>query len=119
MLVDPSAVVLPTSKSDGAARLGTTLPEGKLPSVDVLIEEGDSSDLDKFSDINSQDDAVTREKKERKRSSLLRKGMTSLVSGANMVIQRTGSAMATLTKINTQKEESSALLNLDYTPTPT
>ena len=44
-----------------------------------------SDDLDKFSDINSQDDALTRQEKERKQS-LLRKSMSTLVSGANTMI---------------------------------
>ena len=86
MLVNPDAVDLPTSKSDGAARLGT-LPT--LPASTTANENDDdaSSDLSKFSDINSQDDAVTREKKVRfKSQNMIRKGMNSLVTSANTMI---------------------------------
>ena len=83
MLVDPDAVVLPTSKSDGAARLGMLPQDSEDTTVDKVDDSSD--DLDKFSDINSQDDALTRQEKERKQS-LLRKSMSTLVSGANTMI---------------------------------
>ena len=57
-LVDPNAVVYPTPKSDGAAQLGRSAADThKLSTVDGSAD----SDLDKFSDINSQDDADERE----------------------------------------------------------
>ena len=60
MLVDPNAVVYPTPKSDGAAQF--------VSGLHTLNEQekvgANSDDLDNFSDINSQDDALTREKKE-------------------------------------------------------
>ena len=83
-MVDPNAVVYPTPKSDGVVI--NTMTKG----VDVdgnELTNVDEDDLDKFSDINSQDDALTREKKERQG---LRKGVknlaSNLVSGAKSLI---------------------------------
>ena len=55
--MDPDAVILPTSKSASAARLGL-IPVGNkssAPTTIDLVENGSdqSDDLDKFSDINS------------------------------------------------------------------
>ena len=60
MLVDPNALPYPTPKSDGAA-LFTKADVDQ--SVGNAVSSSADSELDKFSDINSQDDALTREKK--------------------------------------------------------
>ena len=96
VLVDPNAIVYPTPKSDGAV-----LPSSAATGVDLTaaandLTNVDEDDLDKFSDINSQDDALTRERKEQQRQGL-RKGVknlaSNLVSGAKSLIQTTSQAV--------------------------
>jgi len=98
VLVDPSAVIFPTPKSEGAAQFGKPQSEEAVAGLPGVSED---DDLDSFSDINSQDDALTRERKENKFG--LRKGIktlaTNLAGKANLLIQTTGSAMASLSKI--------------------
>ena len=63
--------------------------------------------MDNFSDINSQDDALTREKKEQSQG--LRSGLlnmkTQIVTKASSLIQTTGSALVNLTRNATVVEE--------------
>lgn len=66
MLVDPNTLVYPTPKSDGAAVLAMTQNAKNFGGNGGNVSDDDDDDLDNFSDINSQDDALTKEKKEQK-----------------------------------------------------
>ena len=57
--MDPDAIVHPTPKSDGAA----LFTGSKATDAAIAVSSSADSELDKFSDINSQDSALTREKK--------------------------------------------------------
>ena len=96
LLVNPNTQVMPTPKSDGVAI------KARADSARQNENGNDDDDLEDFSDINSQDEALVRERKEK---SGLRRDMKNLaqnlMSKANNLIQTPVSALTALGRTNT------------------